>query len=160
MRILLAEDEAKVAEHIRRGLCEAGYAVDVAADGAEALWLAETHPYDAMVLDVMMPGQDGITALRQMRRPGSLVSFEAKGGSAAGEKVMNYFARKDVPMELAVSLGSTITYIQHPASMTHAVVPEADRLARGITPGLIRLSVGLEGAQVLIGHLDRALSLT
>lgn len=70
MRILVAEDEAKVAEHIRRGLCEAGYAVDVAADGAEALWLAENHPYDAMVLDVMMPAQDGITALRQMRRKG------------------------------------------------------------------------------------------
>ena len=70
---------------------------------------------------------------------------------------MNYFARKDVPMELAVSLGSTITYIQHPASMTHAVVPEADRIARGITPGLIRLSVGLEGADVLMHHLDRAL---
>lgn len=70
MRILVAEDEARVAEYLRRGLCEAGYAVDVAADGAEALWLAENHPYDAMVLDVMMPGQDGITALRQMRRKG------------------------------------------------------------------------------------------
>lgn len=70
MRILVAEDEAKVAEHIRRGLCEAGYAVDVASDGAEALWLAENHPYDAMVLDVMMPGQDGMTTLRQMRRKG------------------------------------------------------------------------------------------
>ncbi|HEV8268405.1 MAG TPA: PLP-dependent transferase, partial [Thermoanaerobaculia bacterium] len=65
--------------------------------------------------------------------------------------------RKDTPMELAVSLGSAISYIQHPASMTHAVVPEADRLARGITPGLVRLSVGLEGTDVLIDHLDRAL---
>jgi methionine-gamma-lyase len=99
-------------------------------------------------------------ARRQMRSGGSLVTFEVAGGAAAGEKVMNYFARKDTPMELAVSLGSTITYIEHPASMTHAVVPEADRLARGITPGLIRLSVGLEGAEILIEHLDRALSLT
>ena len=65
---------------------------------------------------------------------------------------MNYFARQDTPMELAVSLGSAISYIEHPASMTHAVVPEADRLARGITPGLIRLSVGLEGR----GRADRA----
>ncbi len=70
MRILLAEDEAKVAGHIRNGLVEAGYAVDVATDGGEALWLAENHPYDAMVLDVMMPAQDGITALRHMRRQG------------------------------------------------------------------------------------------
>jgi methionine-gamma-lyase len=91
---------------------------------------------------------------RQMRSGGSLVSFELAGGAAAGERLMNYFARKDTPMELAVSLGSAISYIQHPASMTHAVVPEADRLARGITPGLIRLSVGLEGPDVLMEHLD------
>jgi two-component system copper resistance phosphate regulon response regulator CusR len=70
MRILIAEDEAKVAEHIRRGLTEAGFAVDVAADGAEALWLAENHPYDAMVLDVMMPEKDGVLVVRQLRRKG------------------------------------------------------------------------------------------
>ncbi|HLP02378.1 MAG TPA: response regulator [Opitutaceae bacterium] len=72
MRILIADDDAKVAEHVRRGLSEAGYAVDVAQDGAEALWLAENHKYDAMVLDVMMPVQDGLTAIRQMRRKGIL----------------------------------------------------------------------------------------
>ena len=87
-----------------------------------------------------------------MRSGGAILTFEVKGGVAAGETVMNYFGRKDTPMELAVSLGSCITYIQHPASMTHAVVPEADRLARGITPGLIRLSVGVEGG----GRPDRA----
>jgi two-component system copper resistance phosphate regulon response regulator CusR len=70
MRILVAEDEAKVAAHIRNGLQEAGYAVDVAADGTEALWLAGNHPYDAMVCDVMMPGQDGVTVVRQLRRKG------------------------------------------------------------------------------------------
>ena len=70
MRILVAEDEAKVAAHIRNGLQEAGYAVDVAADGPEALWLAGNHPYDAMVCDVMMPGQDGVTVVRHLRRKG------------------------------------------------------------------------------------------
>ena len=70
MRILVAEDEAKVAAHIRKGLQEAGYAVDVAVDGTEALWLAGSHPYDAMVFDVMMPGQDGVTVVRQLRRKG------------------------------------------------------------------------------------------
>lgn len=72
MRILLAEDDAKVAEHVRRGLTEAGYAVDVAADGPEALWLAESNEYDALVFDVMMPGQDGVSVLRQLRRKGRL----------------------------------------------------------------------------------------
>lgn len=70
MRILIAEDEAKVSEHIRKGLVEAGYAVDTAANGAEALWLAANHSYDAMVLDVMMPEKDGISAVRHMRRKG------------------------------------------------------------------------------------------
>jgi len=70
MRILVAEDDPKVAPHIRNGLQEAGYAVDVAIDGTEALWLAGSHPYDAMVCDVMMPGQDGISVVRQLRRKG------------------------------------------------------------------------------------------
>ena len=68
MRILLAEDVGKVAEHIRQRLVAEGYSVDVAADGEEALWLAEIHPYDAMVLDVMMPGKDGFTVVRHLRR--------------------------------------------------------------------------------------------
>ncbi len=97
-------------------------------------------------------------ARKQMRSGGSLVSFEVAGGAPAGERLMNYFARKETPMELAVSLGATITYVEHPWSMTHAVVPEADRLARGITPGLIRMSVGLEGPEVLMEHLDRGLN--
>lgn len=118
------------------------------------------HP---MVASVTYPGfpdfPQADIVKKQMRSGGSLVTFEVTGGAAAGEAAMNYFARKDTPMELAVSLGSSISYIQHPASMTHAVVPEADRLRRGITPGLIRLSVSLEGADVLIEHLDRALTL-
>ncbi len=68
MRILVAEDVAKVAEHIRQGLVAEGYSVDMAADGDEALWLAETNPYDALVLDVMMPAKDGFTVVRQLRR--------------------------------------------------------------------------------------------
>jgi len=68
MRILLAEDEKKVAQHIRQGLVAEGYAVDWAADGDEALWLAETNPYDALLLDVTMPGKDGFTVVRMLRR--------------------------------------------------------------------------------------------
>ena len=68
MRILLAEDVEKVAAHVRAGLMSEGYSVDVASDGDEALWLAETNPYDALVLDVMMPCKDGFTVVRQLRR--------------------------------------------------------------------------------------------
>jgi methionine-gamma-lyase len=116
------------------------------------------HP---AVSHVMYPGLPDFPqadlAKKQMRNGGSIVSFDLKSGLKAGERLMNYFARKETPMELAVSLGSAISYIQHPASMTHAAVPEAERLVRGITPGLIRLSVGLEGPEVLTEHLDRGL---
>jgi two-component system copper resistance phosphate regulon response regulator CusR len=68
MRILVAEDVGKVAEHIRLGLISEGYSVDVASDGNQALRLAETNPYDALVLDVTMPGKDGFTVVRQLRQ--------------------------------------------------------------------------------------------
>lgn len=68
MKILLAEDEAKVARHVRQGLEAEGYTVDVAHDGAEAEWLAQINPYAALVLDVMMPGKDGFSVVRQLRR--------------------------------------------------------------------------------------------
>ena len=68
MRILVAEDETKVAQFLQNGLKEAGYAVDVASNGDEAIWLAENHPYDAWVLDIMMPGRDGLSVVRHLRR--------------------------------------------------------------------------------------------
>jgi methionine-gamma-lyase len=98
-------------------------------------------------------------ATKQMRHGGGVISFELKGGYEAGVKLMNFFARPDTPMELAVSLGSVISYIEHPASMTHAVVPEEDRIERGITNALVRLSVGVEGFKTLSKALDKGLSI-
>ncbi len=70
MRILVAEDKQQVAAFLEQGLREAGYAVDIAATGDEALWLAENETYDAWVMDIMMPGKDGITVIRSLRRKG------------------------------------------------------------------------------------------
>jgi len=67
MRILVADDEAKIAQFIRKGLKEDGYAVDVASDGDEALQLALQEDYDAVVLDIMLPGMDGISVLKKLR---------------------------------------------------------------------------------------------
>ncbi|MBF0547349.1 MAG: aminotransferase class I/II-fold pyridoxal phosphate-dependent enzyme [Candidatus Riflebacteria bacterium] len=88
-------------------------------------------------------------AKKQMRRFGGMISFELKDGFEPAQKLMNYFASYTTPMELAVSLGSAISYIQHPASMTHSGIPEQDRVSRGITNGLVRLSLGLEGMENL-----------
>jgi len=67
MRVLLVEDHASVAAHVAEGLRAEGYAVDVARDGAEGLWLAREHTYDVMLVDVMMPGKDGISVVRDLR---------------------------------------------------------------------------------------------
>ena len=63
MRVLVVEDEKKLAELLARGLREEGYAVDVAGRGEDALWMARAAPYDAIVLDVMLPGIDGFDDL-------------------------------------------------------------------------------------------------
>lgn len=70
MRALIVEDEVKMAGLIRRGLLEKGYAADVAATGEDAVWMAGSTEYDAIVLDVMLPGADGFEVCRRLRESG------------------------------------------------------------------------------------------
>jgi two-component system OmpR family response regulator len=67
MRVLVVEDEARMARLLRRGLEEEGHAVDVASDGPDGLWMATENPYAAIVLDVMLPGLDGFEVCRKLR---------------------------------------------------------------------------------------------
>jgi len=70
MRILVVEDEHRLAAVLKQGLLEQGYAVDVAHDGEVGLGLAELEPYDLLVLDVMLPGLDGLALCRRLRAKG------------------------------------------------------------------------------------------
>ena len=70
MRVLIVEDEAKLAGIVRRGLRAAGHAADVAGRGEDALWMAAATGYSAIVLDVMLPGIDGVEACRRLRARG------------------------------------------------------------------------------------------
>jgi two-component system OmpR family response regulator len=70
MRVLVVEDEVRMAALIRRGLEEDGYAVDIATTGPDGLWQAREFAYDAIVLDVMLPGADGFEVCRQLRESG------------------------------------------------------------------------------------------
>ena len=72
MRVLVAEDERSISAHVKQGLEEASYAVDIANDGDEAVWLATNTEYDAIVMDVMMPVRDGFSAVKELRRKGVL----------------------------------------------------------------------------------------
>ncbi len=84
-------------------------------------------------------------AKRQMRAGGGLISFTIKGGKEGAQLFMDSLSL----IKIAVSLGDAETLIQHPATMTHSVIPEAERLEMGITDSLLRLSVGLEHAEDL-----------
>jgi two-component system OmpR family response regulator len=70
MRVLVVEDDLKMAALLRRGLVEEGLAADVARTGDDALWMAEATDYDAIVLDVMLPGADGFEVCRRLRDAG------------------------------------------------------------------------------------------
>ncbi len=92
-------------------------------------------------------------ATRQMSAGGGLVAFTVKGGIDRGRRFLNALRL----CSLTANLGDTRTIATHPASTTHAKLSEAERLAAGITPGLVRVSVGLESVADIVADLDQAL---
>lgn len=114
-----------------------------------------THP---KVAKVYYPGlvthPHYLLAKQQMRLPGGMISFEVK--VAGVEDLRNFWGALQI-FTLAESLGGVESLINHPAVMTHASIPEEERLALGITPGLLRLSVGIEDTDDLIADLKAAL---
>lgn len=118
-----------------------------------AEWL-EAHP---AVTKVHYPGLRSHAqhdlAKRQMRMPGGMVSFEVRGGLEASRRV----AERVRLFALAESLGGVESLLDHPAIMTHASIPAAERHAAGLADGLLRLSVGVEDCDDLIADLRNAL---
>jgi methionine-gamma-lyase len=94
-------------------------------------------------------------ARRQMSGWGGMLSFELKGGVEAGISLMNNLSL----CSLAVSLGSVDTLVEHPASMTHAVMPRETRESLGISDGLVRVSVGIEDAEDILADFERGLKM-
>lgn len=115
------------------------------------------HP---AVVEVHYPGLPDAPghalARRQMSDFGGMIAFELRGGYAAGAAMMNRLRL----IACAVSLGDAETLIQHPASMTHSTYTPEERAAHGISEGLIRLSVGLEGVDDILDDLAQALAPT
>jgi len=83
MRVLVVEDEAALAEGVRRGLEAEGFATDVAANGVDGLWMATEHAYDAIVLDILLPGMNGYKVCARLRAAGvwtPILMLTAKDG--------------------------------------------------------------------------------
>jgi len=140
---------------VRRGIRTLAMRVRTAQENAQAVAeLLAAHPAVDVVRYPGLPGHPQAELItRQMAGPGSLISFDLKGGVEAGRKVLEAVR---LPA-LAVSLGGVESLIQHPASMTHAAVKRQDRLAAGITDGLVRLSVGCEDREDLLSDIEHAL---
>jgi O-succinylhomoserine sulfhydrylase len=92
-------------------------------------------------------------AKRQMCRGGALVTFAVKGGLEQGRRFLDALQM----CSLSSNLGDTRTIATHPASTTHSSLQEEERLAVGITPGLIRVSVGLEHVDDIVADVEQAL---
>lgn len=90
---------------------------------------------------------------RQCLSPGATFSFELRGGEAEAFRALNALQL----VKLAVSLGGTESLAEHPATMTHSDIPPDAQRAMGITPGMIRISVGIEHPEDVIADLEQAL---
>jgi methionine-gamma-lyase len=140
---------------VSRGLKTLALRVERAEENARKIapWL-EAHPEVAWVRYIGLPSHpQHELAKRQMTGFGSMIAFELKGGVEAGRVVMDNVHLAG----LAVSLGGVETLISHPASMTHASMPRENRIAAGITDGLVRFSVGIEDLEDILADLEQAL---
>ena len=124
---------------------------------SNALYIAEAlekHPAVSFLKYPFLPSHpQHAIAVKQMKNGGGIVCFELAGGLEAGRQFLNNIRM----CSLTANLGDTRSIVSHPASTTHAKLTEAERQSVGITPGLIRVSVGLENAQDILNDLQQAL---
>jgi O-succinylhomoserine sulfhydrylase len=124
---------------------------------SNALYIAqqlENHPQLASLKYPFLPSHPHhAIATRQMKDGGGIVCFEVKGGIESGRKFLNSLKM----LSLTANLGDTRSIASHPASTTHAKLSEAERIAVNITPGLIRISVGLEHQEDILNDILNAL---
>jgi two-component system, OmpR family, response regulator len=151
VRILIVEDDVKMAALLRRGLQEEGVAVDVAGRGEDALWMADATEYDALVLDVMLPGIDGFETCRRLREGG------------VWTPVLMLTARDAVEDRVAGLDGGADDYLTKPFSFSELLARLRVLVRRGSPERPAVLSVGelrLDPAtrRVWRGEVDIALS--
>jgi len=134
MRVLIVEDERRLAENIARSLREsAGYAVDIAFDGEEGLFMAGSSPYDLVILDLMLPKLDGLSVLRRMR------------GEGSGVPVLVLTARDEKESIVALLNAGADDYVTKPFDL-------GELLARA--KALIRRGKGQSAPVLKVGDLE------
>ncbi len=121
-----------------------------------AKWLTENDQVSRVNYPFLETHPAYPLAKKQMRQGGGIVTFEVKGGLEQGRQLLDNMKL----LSLTANLGDTRTIVTHPASTTHARLTEEARMAVGITPGLLRVSVGLENIEDIIADLNQALAVS
>ncbi|HXH32972.1 MAG TPA: response regulator transcription factor [Plantibacter sp.] len=147
MRILVVDDEVRLADGVRRGLEAEGFAVDLASNGVDGLWMAGEHHYDAIILDIMMPGMSGYRVCQQLRAAGDwtpILMLTAKDGDWDQVEALDTGADDFLskPFSFAVLVARIRSLVRRGSRERPAVLevgglrldPAAKRLNRGQTP--------------------------
>jgi two-component system OmpR family response regulator len=151
MRLLVVEDQTRMARLLRRGLEEEGYLVELAHDGPEAIWAATEAEFDAIVLDVMLPGCDGFEVCRRLRQAGRWAP------------VLMLTARDAVPDRIAGLDSGADDYLVKPFSFGELSARLRALLRRGASPRPTQLEIGslkLDPARHAVTVAGRTLELT
>ena len=130
MRVLIVEDEKYLLDALRKSLRDEGYAVDTSADGEEGLYKATTWDYDALVLDVMIPGRDGWEVLRQLRRTKKTPVLMLTARDSLEDRVRGLDSGADdylvKPFELGELLARLRALIRRSAGGAHVILQLGD----------------------------------
>jgi len=157
VRVLVVEDETKMASLLRRGLERAGYAVDVAMTGVDAIWYSTENEYDAIVLDVMIPSPDGFEVCRTLRARGQwapVLLLTAR--DAIEDRVTGLDAGADDYMPKPFSfaeLTARLRALMRRTAAERPVVPEIDGLV--LDPAMH--SVSRDGVEIMLSPKEFAL---
>src|SRR5271165_6701980 len=152
MRVLIVEDERRLAENIARSLREsAGYAVDIAFDGEEGLFMAGSSPYDLVILDLMLPKLDGLSVLRRMR------------GEGSGVPVLVLTARDEKESIVALLNAGADDYVTKPFDLGELLARAKALIRRGKGQSAPVLKVGdieISTADLTVRRKGKLVSLT
>ncbi len=156
MRILIVEDEKKIAEFMKRGLKEEGYAVDVAYDGEEGQFLARTNTYDLIILDLMLPKLDGISLCKGLRKEGLAVPvIMVTAKDAVEDKVAGLDSGADDYITKPFAFEELLARIR--ALLRKKGVPATTLLVDELTLDLVTHKVTRRGAEIILTAKEYAL---
>ncbi|MGH7982950.1 MAG: response regulator [Candidatus Udaeobacter sp.] len=157
MRVLVVEDEKKLASFLRKGLVQENVTVDLLHDGKEALERILTRPYDAIVLDIMLPGRDGLSILREMRRQHNntpVLLLSARGNVNERVEGLNLGADDYLPKPFSITeVVARVRALLRRASGEHATLMQV----RDLSLNLVTREATRAGANIELTNREFAL---